>query len=105
MASLADSRAAAVAPFRGRAIAYWITTVPLAAEMLMGGMWGILRIPYAREMMQHLGYPDYFNVFLGIWYARWAGWRCWPPAFRGSRSGRTPARPSSSPAPSFLTSR
>jgi uncharacterized membrane protein YphA (DoxX/SURF4 family) len=69
MASLADSRAAAVAPSRGRAIAYWITTVPLAAEMLMGGMWGILRIPYAREMMQHLGYPDYFNVFLGIWYA------------------------------------
>lgn len=40
----------------------------LAAEMLVGGMWGILRIPYAREMMAHLGYPGYFTELLGVWY-------------------------------------
>ena len=66
MARLTDSRSAA--PSRGRAIAYWVTTALLAAEMLVGGMWGILQIPYTRDMMQHLGYPDYFNVLLGVWY-------------------------------------
>jgi hypothetical protein len=69
MASLADVRTAASATSRGRTITYWVTTALLAAEMLVGGMWGILRIPYAREMMQHLGYPDYFNLLLGVWYA------------------------------------
>ena len=68
MAILADS-IAAVARSRSRAIAYWVTTVALAAEMLVGGMWGIMRIPYARDMMDHLGYPDYFTVLLGVWYA------------------------------------
>ncbi|MGH3439370.1 MAG: DoxX family protein [Sciscionella sp.] len=69
MASLTDARTAAATPSRGGAIAYWITTALLAAEMLVGGMWGILQIPYTRDMMQHLGYPDYFNVLLGVWYA------------------------------------
>ena len=61
MARPADSETAA-APSRGRAIAYWATTALLAAEMLIGGTWGILQIRYTRDMMQHLGYPDYFNV-------------------------------------------
>jgi uncharacterized membrane protein YphA (DoxX/SURF4 family) len=66
-ASLTEPHAAS--SFRPRLIAYWVTTVVLAGEMLAGGMWGILRIPYARDMMQHLGYPDYFTVLLGVWYA------------------------------------
>ncbi|GAB7143937.1 DoxX family protein [Mycobacterium riyadhense] len=66
MATLIDARAAAAS--RRRIIGYWVTTVLLAAEMLLGGTWGILRIPYARDMMQHLGYPDYFPVLLGVWY-------------------------------------
>lgn len=50
-------------------VAYWVTTVVLASEMLAGGMCGILRIPFAREMVHHLGYPSYFDVLLGVWYA------------------------------------
>jgi hypothetical protein len=69
MAGLTDARSAAVAGSRYRAITYWISTALLAAEMLIGGAWGILRIPYVREMMQDLGYPDYFVMLLGVWYA------------------------------------
>jgi uncharacterized membrane protein YphA (DoxX/SURF4 family) len=29
---------------------------------------GILRIPCVREMMQDLGYPEYFVMLLGVWY-------------------------------------
>ncbi|SOJ52514.1 hypothetical protein MSIMFB_00030 [Mycobacterium simulans] len=66
MTTLIDAKAAAAS--RRRVIGYWVATVLLAAEMLVGGTWGILRIPYARDMMQHLGYPDYFAVLLGVWY-------------------------------------
>ena len=69
MDSLTDSRTATAARSRGRAIAYWVTTLLIAAEMLVAGMSGILRIPYARDMMQHLGYPDCVNSLLGVWYA------------------------------------
>lgn len=69
MSSVTDARTASAAPSRNRAIAYWVTTALLAAEMLVGGAWGILRIPYVREMMLDLGYPDYFVVLLGAWYA------------------------------------
>jgi uncharacterized membrane protein YphA (DoxX/SURF4 family) len=67
MASLNGPKAA-VSVSRGRAICYWVTTFLLAAEMLVGGLWGILRIPYARNVMEHLGYPSYFAVLLGVWY-------------------------------------
>jgi uncharacterized membrane protein YphA (DoxX/SURF4 family) len=66
MTTVTETRAASAC--RRRVIAYWVTTVLLAAEMLVGGMWGILRIPYAREMMAHLGYPGYFTALLGVWY-------------------------------------
>lgn len=51
-----------------RTIAYWAATGVLGTEMLVGGMWGILGIPYAREMLHGLGYPDYFAALLGTWY-------------------------------------
>jgi uncharacterized membrane protein YphA (DoxX/SURF4 family) len=57
----------AAAPSRIRPVAYWVTTALLAAEMLVGGSWGILQIPYARDMTEQLGYPSYFNVLLGVW--------------------------------------
>lgn len=59
--------ASSVATSRGRAIAYWIATMLVAAEMGVGGVWDILRIPYVRAVMQHLGYPTYFLVILGVW--------------------------------------
>ncbi|MEV6769589.1 DoxX family protein [Nocardia sp. NPDC051030] len=50
-----------------RALAYWIATLLVIAELVVGGIWDILRIPYVRDLMPHLGYPTYFLVLLGIW--------------------------------------
>src|SRR5262249_32624936 len=29
--------------------------------------WDLLQIPYVRSTMNHLGYPAYFAIFMGIW--------------------------------------
>jgi uncharacterized membrane protein YphA (DoxX/SURF4 family) len=50
-----------------RIIAYWVTTVIIAAEFAVGGVMDILRLPPFFEILKHLGYPDYFCVILGIW--------------------------------------
>jgi hypothetical protein len=52
---------------RSQAIAYWITTGLLAAESLTGGVLDLLRMSYVRSVIEHLGYPDYFLVILGVW--------------------------------------
>jgi uncharacterized membrane protein YphA (DoxX/SURF4 family) len=52
---------------RSRTIAYWVTTLPLVAELGLGGVWDLLQIPYVREVGEHLGYPAYFWVILGLW--------------------------------------
>src|SRR6185312_3994416 len=67
MATLTKQGAASTA--RVRAIVYWASTLLLCSELLAGGVWGIFQIPRTRVMLQHLGYPAYFNVLLGIWYA------------------------------------
>lgn len=57
---------------RGRplsSIAYWAATVLVAAELGVGGVWDILRIAYARGMVEHLGYPSYLLVVMGVWKA------------------------------------
>lgn len=66
MATLTNQGAATAA--RVRAIAYWVSTLLLSSELLAGGIWGILAIPRTRMMLQHLGYPTYFDMFLGVWY-------------------------------------
>lgn len=50
-----------------RAVAYWVTTGLLAAELIVGGIWDILRIPLVRDVVVHLGYPTYLLVILGTW--------------------------------------
>lgn len=61
----------------------WVTTVIIAAELAVGGVWDILRIGYVREILeQQLGYPAYFSVIMGAWKVP------------GSRSGPTLARSS-----------
>jgi uncharacterized membrane protein YphA (DoxX/SURF4 family) len=55
------------APSRSRPIAYWVSTVLIAAESLVGGVWDVLQIPYARSVIDHLGYPDYLLIILGVW--------------------------------------
>lgn len=64
MTDLANSAASP----RSRTIAYWVTTVIIAAELAVGGVWDILRIEYVREVLdQQLGYPAYFAVIIGVW--------------------------------------
>jgi uncharacterized membrane protein YphA (DoxX/SURF4 family) len=52
---------------RGSAIAYWVTTLLVAAELAVGGAWDVLRTPYVRSVLEHLGYPPYFLIILGVW--------------------------------------
>ena len=52
---------------RSRTITYWVATVLVAAELAVGGVWDIMRIPYVRTVTEHLGYPSYFLVILGLW--------------------------------------
>ena len=52
---------------RWRSACYWLATIAVAAELGVGGVWDIARIPYVRDLTAHLGYPSYFLVLLGIW--------------------------------------
>jgi DoxX-like family len=52
----------------GRTVAvYWAATVPVTAELAVGGAWDVLRVPQVRSITDHLGYPSYFLVILGVW--------------------------------------
>ena len=53
---------------RSRAIAYWVTTLALATECVVGGVMGALRLSPFIEIIGHLGYPAYFMTILGVWY-------------------------------------
>jgi uncharacterized membrane protein YphA (DoxX/SURF4 family) len=60
--------ASSAAASRSRTIVYWVTTVIIAVELAVGGVWDILRIEYVREILeQQLGYPAYFSVIMGVW--------------------------------------
>ena len=50
-----------------RPLAYWAATLLVTAELAVGGMWDMQRLPMARDVVAHLGYPAYFLVILGIW--------------------------------------
>jgi len=50
---------------RTRSIAYWVTTVLIAAEFASGGVIDLLRVPIFGG--QELGYPDYFSTIMGVW--------------------------------------
>jgi uncharacterized membrane protein YphA (DoxX/SURF4 family) len=52
---------------RIRKIAYWVTTGFLAAQFAMSGIFSIAQPPIVVAGMQHLGYPAYFALFLGVW--------------------------------------
>ena len=55
------------ASMRYRSAGYWLATVPVAAELGLGGVWDIARLPFVRDLVTHLGYPSYFLVLLGTW--------------------------------------
>lgn len=50
-----------------RTLAYWTCTALAASELLVGGAWDVLRVPTVRDVVEHLGYPSYFLVLLGVW--------------------------------------
>lgn len=54
-------------PARLRAAGYWTATACVVAEMGVGGVWDIARLPFVAEVVGRLGYPSYFLVLLGIW--------------------------------------
>jgi uncharacterized membrane protein YphA (DoxX/SURF4 family) len=49
-------------------IGYWITTLVLATECVVGGAMGALRLQPFIGVIERLGYPAYFMTILGIWY-------------------------------------
>jgi len=50
-----------------RTVAFWMTTVIIAAESAVGGVWDILRTDYVRDVLEvQLGYPPYVAIILGI---------------------------------------
>jgi uncharacterized membrane protein YphA (DoxX/SURF4 family) len=63
MADLATSSS----PPRSQIIAYWVTTALVASELAMGAVWDILRVPKVSDLIERLGYPQYFLIILGIW--------------------------------------
>jgi hypothetical protein len=52
---------------RWRLAGYWLATAAVAAEMGLGGIWDIARLPFVSDLVTHLGYPSYFLVLLGSW--------------------------------------
>jgi DoxX-like family len=50
-----------------RSAGYWLATVLVVAELGVGGIWDIARIPYVYDLVVGLGYPSYFLVLLGSW--------------------------------------
>lgn len=54
-------------PSRARLVAYWVTTVLVAAELALGGVWDLLRTEHVRDVVEHLGYPTYLLTIMGIW--------------------------------------
>jgi hypothetical protein len=52
---------------RWRLAGYWLTTVLVVAELGLGGIWDITRLPSILGPVTQLGYPSYFLVLLGSW--------------------------------------
>jgi hypothetical protein len=52
---------------RWRLAGYWLATILVVAELGLGGIWDIARLPSVRDLVTHLGYPSYFLVLLGSW--------------------------------------
>ena len=50
-----------------RNVIYWVATGLLASELVLGGVWDVLRVPQVHVIIDRLGYPAYFHVILGIW--------------------------------------
>ena len=54
-------------PETRRNLAYWVTTALLEFELVLGGVWDVLRVHHVRSVVDTLGYPEYSLVILGVW--------------------------------------
>src|SRR5580765_2215501 len=45
---------------------FWSVTILFIASMLFSAVPEIIQSAESREFMKHLGYPDYFNPFIGV---------------------------------------
>jgi len=52
---------------RAALVSYWVATVLVTAELLLGGAWDVLQVTWVRAIIDHLGYPRYVLVILGSW--------------------------------------
>ncbi len=59
--------ASSVLTSRRHIIAYWVTTALVVFELVLGGVWDVLRVSQVRGLIERLRYPPYFLVILGIW--------------------------------------
>ena len=48
-------------------IIYWVSTIWLSLGMVSTGIVQIIQSKEEVEMMDHLGYPSYFLIIIGIW--------------------------------------
>lgn len=46
-------------------IAYWLFTLVVVYENVSGFVWWVVSFDYARAVIRHLGYPEYFFDILG----------------------------------------
>jgi hypothetical protein len=60
-----------------RALAYWTTTVLVAAELGLGRIRDLGRTPQVRGVVDHLGYPEYFLGVRCLSFRTMPLWRCW----------------------------
>ena len=48
-------------------ICYWIVTIVVATELLVGGVWDLTQRADAVQVVTHIGYPAYVLTILGFW--------------------------------------
>jgi hypothetical protein len=53
--------------YGARITIYWVFTVLLVFELVAGSVWNLLQIEWVHIQLNHLGYPLYFAVILGVW--------------------------------------
>jgi uncharacterized membrane protein YphA (DoxX/SURF4 family) len=68
MTTSGSARRDRISAGHARVITYWTTTVVLAAECLVGGVMGALRLQPFKGITTHLGYPPYFMTLHGVCY-------------------------------------
>jgi len=49
-----------------RVILYWVASLPILTESVVGAGWDLFRTGYVVDTFHHLGYPLYFLTIMGI---------------------------------------